>query len=179
MRLKCSANWEAKIFALSLSVIASWQFSCRRGGIFSLCLVSLLVAFQREPLFDCKDFMYNWNCSDLCICSLYFKRLVKKLKFFLWLGNLVLCYLARAWRLLIISCFMSAGRLLKEFKMCGLIGDVALMADCWIVRTIFSAELSMSEWVFSATFRLIFWSRICPSRLANWLRKVKSLILHH
>jgi hypothetical protein len=78
-----SANWEAKMLALSLSVIANWPFSCRRGGIFSLYLVSLFVDFQRKQLFDCTDFIYNWNCSDLWICSLYFKRFVKKFKFFL------------------------------------------------------------------------------------------------
>jgi len=55
---------------------------------------------------------------------------------------------------------MSAGRLLEEFKMCGLIGDVALMAACWIVLTIPSAALSMLEWVLSATFRLIIWSKL-------------------
>jgi len=53
---------------------------------------------------------------------------------------------------------MSAGRLLEGFKMGGLIGDKALMAACWIVRTIPLAALSMLEWVLNATFRLI----VCP-----------------
>lgn len=132
MRLKCFGSLRSK--NICFVFIGSKPFFCRRGRIFLWVWWAFWLLFK-ESYYLVAEISCIIETIQICAFVAYIlKDVLKNLNFFLLLGNLVLCYLAQAWHLLITTGFKSADRLLK-FKVCELVGDIALMAACWIVWT--------------------------------------------